>query len=251
MDMWRKIRFSKWIAVLALVCWSSPQVQAGQNLCEIPAVSGRPDIRVISREAFVQSAIPCAQLLPGSFDRYVVLVGAFAAAGTDDVLTRIGAISSLKGIKYWSVKDADWQTLITDAEALESMQGKVRTDFSPAELKAGKAFYFRQSDNRSSGSVLYRLEILEITPERVGMAVENVSPVKYMLFTVLRPGDVRSVYVFEKIRDGAWAYYNLYGVRERWPPPREDTAKSYGNRAVAMFRHFTGVLTDMRPPAMP
>jgi hypothetical protein len=249
--MWRKISFFKWITVLAVVCWSSPQVLAGQNLCDIPAVSGRPDTIVISREEFAQSAIPCAKLLLGSFDRYVVLAGACGAAGTEDVLTRIGAISSRKGIKYWSVKDADWHTLITAAEALESTQGKARTDFSPAELKDGKAFYFRQNDNRSSGSVLYRLEILEMTPERIGIAVENVSPVKYMLFTVFRPGDVRSVYVFEKIRDGAWAYYNLYGVRERWNPPCEDTAKSYGNRAVAMFRHFTGVLTDMHPPAMP
>ena len=249
--MWRKIRFFTWIAVLAVVCWSSPHVQAGQNFCAIPAVSGRPDIRVISREEFAQSAIPCAKLLPGSFDRYVVLAGAFGAAGTEDVLTRIGAISSRKGIKYWSVKDADWHTLITEADALESAQGKARTDFSPAELQEGKALYFRQSDNRSSGSVLYRLEMLARTPERIGIAVENVSPVKYMLFTVFRPGDVRSVYVFEKIRDGAWAYYNLYGVRERWPSPREDTAKSYGNRAVAMFRHFTGVRTDMHPPAMP
>jgi hypothetical protein len=180
-----------------------------------------------------------------------VLAGAFGAASTEDVLTRIGAISSLTGIKYWSVKVADWQTLITEAEALESTQGKVRTDFSPAELQEGKALYFRQRDNRSSGRVLYRLEMLARTPERISIVVENVSPVKYMLFTVLRPGEVRAVYVFEKIRDGAWAYYNLSGVRERWNPPREDTATSYGNRAVAMFRHFTGVRTDMHPPAMP
>jgi hypothetical protein len=249
--MWRKIRFFTGIAVLTVVCWSRLHVQAGQNFCAIPAVSGRPDIRVIRRAEFVQSAIPCAKLLRGPFDRYVVLAGAFGAAGTEDILTRIGAISSRKGIKYWSVKDADWHTLITEADALESAQGKARTDFSPAELQEGKALYFRQSDNRSSGSVLYRLEMLARTPERIGMAVENVSPVKYRLFTVFRPGDVRSVYVFEKIRDGAWAYYNLYGVRERWPPPREDPAKSYGNRAVAMFRHFTGVRTDMHPPAMP
>ena len=168
-----------------------------------------------------------------------------ALAGRDMWRTRslvtwiaVLAFSSLKGIKYWSVQDAAWHTLITEAATWDRTHGKARPDFSPAELQEGKAVYFRQRDNRSSGSVLYRLEMLARTPERISMAVENVSPVKYLLFTVFRPGEVRSVYVFEKIREGASAYYNLSGVRERWSP----CAKTPPNPMATAPSRCSGIL---------
>ena len=52
----------------------------------------------------------------------VALAGSFRHAdGADAVLGRFGAVSRLRGIRYWSVSDKDWRTLITDAFAVNEL----------------------------------------------------------------------------------------------------------------------------------
>src|SRR5262245_6859299 len=48
--------------------------------------------------------------------RLVAIAGQFRYTGTaDDLLLEVGAISTLKGIRYWSVTENSWRTLITSA----------------------------------------------------------------------------------------------------------------------------------------
>jgi hypothetical protein len=66
----------------------------------------------------------------------VGLTGSFrAAGGIEAILARFAAVSSFRGIRYWSVSDRRWETLISDSSALAGLDAaKRRDDFSVAEL---------------------------------------------------------------------------------------------------------------------
>jgi hypothetical protein len=69
--------------------------------------------------------------------------------------------------------------------------------------------YFLQEDSRSSGPVVYQLRLLEDTPARLVIEVENVSPVRSFLLTLFHPGDLQFVYFLEARSPGLWALYSL------------------------------------------
>jgi hypothetical protein len=80
------------------------------------------------------------------------------------LLRRVGAISELAGMRYWSTTHKRWQTLIVDAYASAGPQPiQRRPDFTPAEMKEGKLLYFEQVDNLSGkGSRIgQRLAVLQ------------------------------------------------------------------------------------------
>jgi hypothetical protein len=74
------------------------------------------------------------------FATLVVTVGRFrSSSGANGLLRRIGAISELKGVFYWSTTHKQWQTLIVDAYASTGPPAdQRRKDFSPDEIAEGK-----------------------------------------------------------------------------------------------------------------
>jgi hypothetical protein len=122
----------------------------------------------------------------------VALAGSFRhEGGAVDLLAAFGRISSLRGIRYWSVGDRGWRTLVTGAAALDGPgTRRRRADFAPAEMARGADLYFAQEDSRSSGEVVYHMRVLENGPDRVTVAVENVTSVRFLLVPLFAPGDV-------------------------------------------------------------
>ena len=168
--------------------------------------------------------------------------------GVDDLLARFGALSAWRGIRYWSVTDGRWDTLITDAAALDSPNHRRRrADFTLPELKSGAHLYFLQKDNRSSDAVIYRMRVTAVEPDRLVVMVENVTAVSVFIFTIFDPGDLESTYIFEKLAPTSWGYYSLSGVRESAAAIGNHEA-SYVNRAVAIYRHLVGIPGDQEPP---
>ena len=69
----------------------------------------------------------------------VALAGRFAYKGSaDDLLKRFGAISTLKGLKYWSVTEGGWRTLITRRPRSKAPTSTVlaQTSLSPRRAAA-------------------------------------------------------------------------------------------------------------------
>ena len=91
----------------------------------------------------------------------VALAGQFRFDGNGErLLGRFGAISTLQGIRDRLVSHHQWRTLITHASALDSPDlTRQRADFTTAEMKRGRKFYFAHDDNRTSGEVIYRLRV--------------------------------------------------------------------------------------------
>jgi hypothetical protein len=168
--------------------------------------------------------------------------------GADDLLAKFGAQSAWRGIRYWSVTDGRWDTLITDAAALDRPNPqRRRADFTLPELKSGANLYLLQKDNRSSDAVIYRMRVTAVEPDRLVVTIENVSAISVFIFTLFGPGDLESTYIFEKLAQASWGYYNLSGVRESAMVIGNHEA-SYLNRAAAIYRHLVGIPGDQEPP---
>jgi hypothetical protein len=193
----------------------------------------------------------CVSWTSPGFDVLVALAGSFTDRGSaQDLLARFGGISRMTAIRYWSVTDQAWGPLVTSATALSKPDpGQRRRDFAPAEMTEGSTLFFAQSDNRSSGEVVYRLLIRELRPNRLVIATENVTAVRKLILTLFAPGELQSTYFLERRSPGVWTYYSLSRTSPDANPLARGHAASYLNRAVALFRYVAGIPTDQEPPA--
>lgn len=194
---------------------------------------------------------PLCAYLPASRPALLVaLAGRFSGAqDRDALLMRWGAISTHTRIRYWSVTDHRWERLVIRAEALAGARTDMaRADFAADEMVSGRDLYFAQEDNRSSAPVIYRMRLHDVTAHGFVVETENVSAVRYLLMTIYRPGDLRSVVFLEQDSQGDWDYYALTAIAAE-PRLFGASERSYINRAVALFRHIAGIPTDLEPPA--
>ncbi len=188
---------------------------------------------------------------PG-FTTLVATAGRFRqAAGVDGLLRRLGAISELAGIRYWSTTRKRWRTLVTAARALSDPAGDLpREDFSPAEMTEGKTLFFEQEDNLS-GKAIYRMRIRAVAPDRLVIDTENIGTVRYLLVPIVRPGGIQSITFLDRESQDVWRYYNLMRTGKAANPLIAGYEASAINRAVAYYRYLAGIPTDEEPPAAP
>jgi hypothetical protein len=207
------------------------------------AVDAQPAIKVISdTELAAWRPAPCVVWTAKEDGVLVALAGRFHFNGTtDDLLKRFGAISSLKGLQYWSVTDGGWRTLIASASALDAPDsGHSRADFTLAEMKSGHDLYFAQQDNRTSEEVVYRMKVRDLAADRFVVAVENVTPVRSFMLTLFDPDDLQSVHFVERESPGLYRFYGLAFAGESLPSSLALPEASYVNRALALYGHLTG-----------
>jgi len=180
-------------------------------------------------------APPCLPWPNGRLRLVVALAARFHGSG--DLLARLGAISAMHGIRYWSVTEGDWRVLITDAFASDAA-GRRRPDFARREMTPGAELYFVERDNRS-GVVNYRMNVLEAEADRIIVATENVSPVRVFGFTVFPPGSLKAAYFLHRLDGETWSFYGLSTTGEESSALAAISEASYVNRAMALYRHFT------------
>jgi hypothetical protein len=183
----------------------------------------------------------------------IALAGSFPFTGTaDDFVARFGAVSTLRGVSYWSVSDTAWRVLIERAVAQAGQDAKLtRTDFTVAEMRSGAFLYFSQRDNRTSQDVLYRMRLHALTEDHLSVEIENASAVRLYLLPIYRPGALQSWFFIDRLGPGLWGIYALARTVDTpgWLPG--DARRSAANRALALYRHFIGDQTDREPPLAP
>ena len=165
------------------------------------AAGNPPNIRMWNRHEQTVPWVPpaCTGWDAKGAGVLVAVAGSFFDGSSEDLLKRFGSISRLEGLRYWSVTEAGWRTLITHATALDGPDlDHPRTDFTVAEMKSGSELYFAQSDNRASGEIIYRMQVKQTDPFRLTIAVENVTAVRRFLITFFEPGDLQSVHYLER-----------------------------------------------------
>ena len=207
------------------------------------AVDAHPAVQVISgNDLAAWKPAPCIGWKAKDDGVLVALAGRFHFNGTtDELLKRFGAISSLKGLQYWSVTDGGWRTLIDSASALDSPDsGHSRADFTLAEMKSGHDLYFAQQDNRTSEEVVYRMKVSDLSADGFVVAVENVTPVRSFMLTLFDPGDLQSVHFVERESPGVFRFYGLAFAGESLASSLALPEASYVNRALALYGHLSG-----------
>ena len=93
------------------------------------------------------------------------------------------------------------------------------------------------------------MTVRERSPARVVIAIENLTPVRFLLVTLFAPGALQSVKFFELVSPGVWGVYLLTRTGEGVRALAGGHEASYVNRAVAIYRHIAGIPTDEEPPA--
>jgi hypothetical protein len=91
------------------------------------------------------------------------------------------------------------------------------------------------------------MRLREIDSQHFLIETENLTPARWWALTLYKPGDLRSLYFLDQRSPGIWSYYSLtrIGGGQRLIAGHEN---SYINRAVALYRHFAGIPTDLEPP---
>jgi hypothetical protein len=213
-----------------------------------------PNLLIVTKGRSVERWAPptCTGWKADGFQMLLALAGSFRFEGTGDtLLMRFGRISSLRGIKYWSEKGGGWSPLIKDAAALRRADpGSRRPDFTLPELRTGHPLYFFQDDNRSSGPVVYRMQVLQSDSDRLVVTVENVSPIRAFFITWFPPRNLQSIYIFERREAGIWTLYTLWRTGAGVNAPSAGHEKSYASRALAFYRYLAGIPTDLSPPVL-
>ena len=184
---------------------------------------------------------PCLGWELRRFTSFVAVVGTFRAAGMDAVLSRLGAVSTLKDIRYWSVTDRRLEPLIFDAFALEApvLRGG-RADFTPQEMQTGRDLFFTQHDNRSSAPVRYRMRVVERRSDSLVVDIANENRVRLFLLTLFEPGDVRTALFITRTANDTWTCYALAGSHPSAVAGLLDNRKSHVNRLIAFYGYLTG-----------
>jgi hypothetical protein len=139
--------------------------------------------------------------------------------------------------------------LITEAHALTDAQpADRRTDFTPNEVTAGKVFYFEQVDNLS-GRAVYRLQVLELSADRLVLEVENVGLIRFHFLPIFHPGDLQTICFLDRESSDVWRYYGMMRMGKRASSLVATNESSSINRAVAFYRYVVGIPGTQEPPA--
>lgn len=192
----------------------------------------------------------CTEWPANSANKVVGLAGHFRdSRDANAMLARIGAISSLRDIRYWSVTDKQWDTLFVRARALDGPNAsKPRRDFTADEVRAPGDLYFLAADNRSGEDTVWRLRIRETGERRIVIETTNVTPLRWLFLPLIAAGNMQTSYFLERETDTAWRLYSLTRVLYVLPLfGYVGQNASYTNRALAFYRHFVGIPSDRDP----
>ena len=219
-----------------------------------PAVDSSPTVKAWDGSDLGRDWTPpaCTGWTTPGITMLVVTAARFRqSSGVEGLLHRIGDISGLAGVRYWSTTHKRWQTLIVDAYALSGpADSRRRKDFSQDEIREGELLYYQQEDNLS-GKAIYRMHIQEISPDRLVFDTENVSTMRYLLLPIFRAGEMQSIYFFERESQDIWRYYSIARTGANASRLAGGHAASSINRAVAFYRYLAAIPTDQEPPASP
>ena len=213
------------------------------------AIDGPPRV-AWWRDVVVPEGTGCLGEIHGRLELVVALAGRFHdPRSLEDMAQRMGAISQTTGLRYWSVTDGAWRTLLSAAFALAGPDAEQRrADFSIAELLGGRTLFTAQGDTRSTGLNVYQLRAKRVGPGRLVMESSNLTPIRFLVFELYEPGALHVVHFLDRLGPGLWGYYAVSAVRGGL---LESDPRSMINRSAAYYRFLRGVPADRDPPLAP
>jgi hypothetical protein len=232
-----------------------PQLPCDDASYAYPTPSDVPTIEVWHKNDLAEGSWQppsCTGWPSGSRSKLIVtLTGSFHAdGGMEALLTRVGAISTLKDILFWSATTKRWGHLSTDASALADANAKDRRkDFVASDFAKGAELYYWE-DGASTGATVYRLRVFESTTQRLVISSENVTTVRKFIFTLFKPGALQSLLVIQRLSPNTFGARILTRTGEGASDLSNGHEETFVNRSNALFRQLAGIKTDQEPPAI-
>ena len=212
-----------------------------------PPADAAPAVQVWNNADWVPPG--CTGWLPADSTTLVATAARFRNPdGVEGLRRRIGAISKLAGLLYWSTTQKRWQPLIVDASALAAQDGVRRSDFSPDEIVQGRSLFAEEHDNLL-GKGTYRIRIAAAAPGKLVFATENVTTLRFLGIPIFAPGEIQSICFLERESKDVWRYYALARMGKQVSLLVSGHEASLVNRAVASYRFLAGIPANLEPPA--
>jgi hypothetical protein len=194
---------------------------------------------------------PCLHWAGDRTRMATALSAVFHAPSLDELLTRYGALSQYKSIRFWSTMHQAWEPFVVQAGFTDGIAANyTQPDLRPADFVTGREFYYYEIDPRT-GRTIHRLTVHQRTADRVEISTENMTAMKYAMFTIFEPHGLRSATIIERHGPNEWGYYQTIGVGEGSDFIAVHSASPYINRLTALYRYMAGMPTDGSPPAAP
>ncbi len=237
-----------WVSVLwAGLAFASPAFPvppcAGAGVPDYPGLSQPAHAQLLEgqgAEAERWQPPACTGWTEPGYDVLMATTARFRHDGdAAQLLDRFARVSTLTQATYWSSQSEAWRPLATMAVALTGPGGGVRDDFSGQELLGGPVFY-RTFDPGIGTETTYRLRVLDALDGRLVVALDNAAPVIKFAMRLLRPGDLQTLFFFEREAPGVWTYYSLLRVQPGASDLLKGRQEVYLRRAQAFLRHYTG-----------
>jgi rubredoxin len=187
------------------------------------------------------------------FSAVIAVAGRIEHAGERNVLLRrLGSVSEMTSIRYWSTTRGVWRKLYSESIALSGPDPELaRQDFSALEVRTGQDYYIWQKENSPASGMVYKMRFRQLTEDRIVVEQVNISPARVLAVTALEACAFETVHFFEREKGDVWLYYSLSRIGESNAPVRMDGTASVVNRLVSVYRYLAGIRTDRDPPAMP
>ena len=210
-----------------------------------PVLGAPPVVQVLSRSDWAPPA--CTGWSPIDSATLVATAARFRhAGGAEGLRRRIGAISALQGLLYWSTTEKRWQPLILAASALVGPGAEVRPDFGPQEVVANRTLWAEEEDNLL-GKATYRIQIMEAGDNRLVFATENHTPLRFLGLPIFSPGEFQSICFLDRESKDVWRYYSLARMGKHASLLLSGREASLVNRALASYRFLAGIPADQEP----
>ena len=245
-----------WLASLSLSFFASatgPQPPCGGDpFPAFPSSDAEPRVRTWDHADWNPPA--CITWSASPLSTLVATAARFRnASGAEGLRRRIGAVSALTGLLYWSTTSKRWQALIVEAHAATAASSDQRRgDFSLDEIIEGRTLYVEQEDNLL-GKAVYRLRIIKASADHLVFSTDNSSAVQSLAIPLFRPGELESITFLEREPNpssrNVWSYYSLVRMSGLGTTLLSGREASLINRAVALYRYMAGIPADKEPPA--
>ena len=216
--------------------------QMGCDPADFPSASAPPKVSVLKGADATSWQPPTGAGWPAQHAKLVViLAGTFRFPGTmNDLLGRIGRVSELRTITYWSAGDGKTVALAKDASALNTPNAKDRRDdFNSSELKVGEHLYYWQ-DDELTGPTIHELQVHQRDSSHAVVATTNVTSVRKSIFTLFEPGASRSAIVIDRASAGLFHACMVATALEGASGLVTGHQDVYVRREQALFRFLSG-----------
>jgi hypothetical protein len=236
-------------AALSLQAEPAPQPPCGsQPFPPYPEEIGSPVVKIWERSDWAPP--PCIGWSASASATVVVTVARFRySGGAEGLRRRIGAVSAMSGLPYWSTTQQKWQPLIIQAYALDGTDGeRRREDFAPDEIAAGRSLAVRQEDNLL-GKATYEMRIATAAAGRLVFGTGNRTTIRYFGLPLFQPGEIQSICFLDRESQDVWRYYNVTRMAKQASLLTMGHNASLINRAVAFYRYLAGIPAAQEPPA--